>query len=38
MVAWAPSVDGDAHAGRTETSLLLALDPGRVRLERGRGR
>jgi mycofactocin system creatininase family protein len=28
--AWAPSWDGDAHAGRTETSLQLALSPGRV--------
>jgi creatinine amidohydrolase len=27
-------VDGDAHAGRTETSMLLALDPDRVRIER----
>jgi creatinine amidohydrolase/Fe(II)-dependent formamide hydrolase-like protein len=25
---------GDAHAGRTETSLQLALAPGAVRLER----
>jgi mycofactocin precursor peptide peptidase len=25
--AWSPSFDGDAHAGRTETSLLLALEP-----------
>ena len=34
VVAWAPSVPGgDAHAGRTETSLLLALDPGCVRLD-----
>jgi mycofactocin system creatininase family protein len=34
-MAWSPSVpDGDAHAGRTETSLLLALDPGCVRLDR----
>jgi len=24
---------GDAHAGRTETSLMLAIDPSRVRLE-----
>jgi len=24
---------GDAHAGRTETSLLLAIDPGTVRLQ-----
>jgi creatinine amidohydrolase len=30
--AWFPRIaDGDAHAGRTETSLLLALDPGAVR-------
>lgn len=29
--AWWPSIpDGDAHAGRTETSLLLALAPGAV--------
>ena len=35
VLAWAPSVPGgDAHAGRTETSLLLALDPGCVRLDR----
>jgi creatinine amidohydrolase len=27
-----PSWVGDAHAGRTETSLALALDPDRVRL------
>ena len=34
-VAWAGCVvpDGDAHAGRTETAILLALDPGVVRLE-----
>lgn len=35
--AWAPRVDvagGDAHAGRTETSLQLALAPARVRLDR----
>jgi creatinine amidohydrolase len=25
--AWSPRWDGDAHAGRTETSLLLALAP-----------
>ncbi|TWF78032.1 creatinine amidohydrolase [Pseudonocardia hierapolitana] len=32
--AWSPCVvaGGDAHAGRTETSILLALDPGAVRL------
>jgi mycofactocin precursor peptide peptidase len=31
--AWSPCVvaGGDAHAGRTETSILLALDPGSVR-------
>jgi creatinine amidohydrolase len=34
--AWAPAWDGDAHAGRTETSVLLAL--GRpVLAERPRG-
>lgn len=34
-VAWAPCVlpVGDAHAGRTETSLLLHLRPGDVRLD-----
>jgi creatinine amidohydrolase len=30
--AFQPSWVGDAHAGRTETSLALALDPRRVRL------
>ena len=29
---WWPSWGGDAHAGRTETSLQLALDAGRVRV------
>lgn len=29
--AWVPRFGGDAHAGRTETSLMLALAPGRVR-------
>jgi mycofactocin system creatininase family protein len=34
-VAWSPRIPGgDAHAGRTETSLLLALDPAAVRLDR----
>lgn len=34
VLAWSPVVDGgDAHAGRTETSLLLAVDPAAVRLE-----
>lgn len=31
---WPLVVGGDAHAGRTETALLLAIDPGRVRVER----
>jgi creatinine amidohydrolase len=31
--AFAPQWDGDAHAGRAETGLALALDPGRVQLE-----
>jgi creatinine amidohydrolase len=32
---WSPTVaGGDAHAGRTETSLLLALHPDAVRLDR----
>ncbi|MBS1677366.1 MAG: mycofactocin biosynthesis peptidyl-dipeptidase MftE [Actinobacteria bacterium] len=31
--AWSPRFGGDAHAGRTETSLMLALDTAR---ERGR--
>jgi mycofactocin precursor peptide peptidase len=31
---WTATVPGgDAHAGRTETSLMLAIDPGTVRLE-----
>ncbi|MEP7023466.1 MAG: mycofactocin biosynthesis peptidyl-dipeptidase MftE [Actinomycetota bacterium] len=34
VLVWAPSWDGDAHAGRTETALQLALDPARVRLDR----
>jgi len=29
--AWPPAWEGDAHAGRAETSIELALDPGRVR-------
>jgi creatinine amidohydrolase len=33
VLVWSPRVDGgDAHAGRTETSLLLALQPARVDL------
>ena len=34
VLGWAPRIlGGDAHAGRTETSLLLALAPGAVRLD-----
>jgi creatinine amidohydrolase len=32
--AWLPNWRGDAHAGRTETSLQLALAPDLVRLDR----
>ncbi|MFF2846071.1 mycofactocin biosynthesis peptidyl-dipeptidase MftE [Streptomyces sp. NPDC058001] len=32
--AWSPRWGGDAHAGRTETSLMLALAPHRVHVER----
>jgi mycofactocin system creatininase family protein len=35
--AWSPRFGGDAHAGRTETSLMLALAPSLVRSERERG-
>ena len=35
VLAWHPQVPGgDSHAGRTETSLLLHLDPGCVRMDR----
>ncbi len=35
VLVWAPSLPGaDAHAGHTETSVLLALDPGLVRTDR----
>jgi creatinine amidohydrolase len=33
VVRWSPARYRDAHAGRSETSLMLAIDPGRVRLE-----
>ena len=34
VLAWWPSVpDGDAHAGRVETSLLLAIAPDTVRMD-----
>jgi len=32
VLAWSPRWRGDAHAGRTETSVQLALDAARVRL------
>jgi creatinine amidohydrolase len=35
--AWSPSFGGDAHAGRVETSLLLALGPALVRAPREAG-
>ena len=35
MDVWSPTVPGgDGHAGRTETSIMLALHPGRVRADR----
>jgi mycofactocin system creatininase family protein len=30
VLVWSPRWRGDAHAGRTETSVMLALDAGRV--------
>jgi len=35
--AWSPAWGGDAHAGRTETSLMLALEPALVGPERAPG-
>ena len=32
--AWVPRIEGDPHAGRSETSVQLALAPDRVRLDR----
>ena len=34
VCVWLPRWPGDAHAGRAETSLQLALAPGTVRLDR----
>jgi creatinine amidohydrolase len=35
VLSWWPRIPGfDAHAGRAETSMVLALDPGAVHLER----
>ncbi|MFI7006578.1 mycofactocin biosynthesis peptidyl-dipeptidase MftE [Streptomyces sp. NPDC050145] len=36
VLAWGPHWDGDAHAGRTETSVMLELAPHAVRLESAR--
>jgi mycofactocin system creatininase family protein len=36
LLAWSPRWNADAHAGRTETSLMLAIRPQAVRLERAR--
>jgi creatinine amidohydrolase len=34
VLIWTPSLpESDAHAGRTETSLMLAIDPGAVRMD-----
>lgn len=34
VIAWSPRWAGDAHAGRTETSIMLALNPVRVDMTR----
>jgi creatinine amidohydrolase len=34
LIWWPALPDGDPHAGHTETSLMLALTPDRVRMER----
>jgi creatinine amidohydrolase len=34
VTAWSPAWRGDLHAGRTETSLMLAIAPDRVALDR----
>jgi len=36
VLGWLPRWNGDAHAGHSETSMQLALAPGRVRLGRAR--
>ncbi len=33
VLGWSPGWSGDLHAGRTETSLMLAISPERVRME-----
>jgi creatinine amidohydrolase len=37
VLVWSPTWRGDAHAGRTETSVQLALDPSRVGASRAAG-
>lgn len=37
VLSWSPRWRGDAHAGRTETSVLLALSPDRVGAPREAG-
>ena len=37
VLVWSPPWRGDAHAGRTETSVQLAVDPSRVGSERPAG-
>lgn len=34
VTAWSPAWRGDLHAGRTETSLMLAIAPDRVAIDR----
>jgi creatinine amidohydrolase len=34
VAVFQPTWEGDAHAGRHETALQLAVDPGRVRMDR----
>lgn len=34
VCVWMPRTDGDAHAGRSETAMQLALDPVRVHMDR----
>ena len=34
-MSWGPRFAGDAHAGRAETSIMLAVDPARVRRSDG---
>lgn len=34
VIAWSPRWNGDAHAGRVETSVMLALRPDLVRMDR----